>query len=402
MNIVILSSILPYPLNSGGAQAQYNIINELRKQHHITFIFPENANNTRKAMRGLQQRWPDVSIICYSYLKQLLHFRFVKEKAIRAIKLVFCHNNDFLVERTVKPYGYYPTRDFVRFVEQQAKHAGVQLFQIDFFPYLNMIEHLKIDAPKLFIHHEIRFIRNERLLSNVQLNPSQKVSLREQKQQEIANLQHFDHIITLTGEDRKLLIKAGVSRPISVSPAAVDTTPLPYKEWNGVVSCVGGYRHFPNQEGMDWFLQEVSPLLPANVPLHIIGQGWPERYSINNNTELKGFVPSLPSALHGTIMIVPILSGSGMRMKILEAAAMSLPIVTTTIGVEGLSFINEKSCLIADTPHQFAKALMRLFHDASLRQQIGNTARQVYEDNYSVTALAKRRNEIYLSLLPQK
>ena len=94
MNIVIVSILLPYPLNSGGAQAQYNIIDELRKKHNITFIFPENGQNKMSAMKQLQELWPEVSFKPYRYATQLMDLRFFFSKAVRALKLKFIPNNE--------------------------------------------------------------------------------------------------------------------------------------------------------------------------------------------------------------------------------------------------------------------------------------------------------------------
>ena len=109
-----------------------------------------------------------------------------------------------------------------------------------------------------------------------------------------------------------------------------------------------------------------------------------------------GYVEDLSPVLRGSIMIVPILSGSGMRMKILEAAANSVPIITTTVGVEGLDFENEVSCLIADTPQEFAGAIDSLVGDKALCRRLGESANNVYRTKYTAKILAQVRNELYL------
>jgi glycosyltransferase involved in cell wall biosynthesis len=98
-------------------------------------------------------------------------------------------------------------------------------------------------------------------------------------------------------------------------------------------------------------------------------------------------------------MIVPILSGSGMRMKILEAAAMSLPMVTTTVGVEGLDFVDGESCIVADTPEGYAKAIIRLSEDHDFRRMLGENANKVFEQKYSVSKLVENRDRIYNEIM---
>jgi glycosyltransferase involved in cell wall biosynthesis len=98
-------------------------------------------------------------------------------------------------------------------------------------------------------------------------------------------------------------------------------------------------------------------------------------------------------------MIVPLLTGSGMRMKILEAMAMSMPVITTTVGVEGIPLVDGESCLIADTPEAFAQAIKKLSEDAVLRSKLGKAANQVFMDAYSPQQLAKVREKIYYQIV---
>lgn len=112
-----------------------------------------------------------------------------------------------------------------------------------------------------------------------------------------------------------------------------------------------------------------------------------------------GFVPELSAAAYGGILIVPILSGSGMRMKILDGAALSMPLLTTSVGAEGLLFANGSSCLIADTATEFANALTRLISDDTLRKKLADNASDIFKNNYSKEALANKRNNIYNSAI---
>ena len=396
MNITIISNILPYPLVSGGAQAQFNMIDELRKKHRISFIFTEDAKNKISGMRKLQELWPEVTFYPYSYIKQLCNPKFVYEKTRRALQLIFTPKRQtFIVERTLRPYGVEFSKDFIRFVNNVITNEKADIIQIEFFPCLHLINYLSKDTRKIFVHHEIRFVRNRRLLSSLELTEKQKKYEAMIKRQEIDDLNKFDEIITLTDKDKEELKANGVKVPIYSSPAAVNATISPYSEWNGTLSFVGGYAHIPNQEGIDWLIAHVLPLLNnSNLRINIIGKGWPNKYK-TNNINLCGFVPDLSSALKSTIMIVPILTGSGMRMKILEAAAMSLPIITTTVGVEGLYFKHQESCIIADTPEEFVSAIKLLSENPELRKKIGTNACKVYSEKYSKQALAKLRDSIY-------
>ena len=399
MNITIITSVLPYPLNSGGAQAQFNMIDMLRNEHNITLLFIETRSNQRKVLKELSLIWPNVRIISYSYLRQLRNFVFAKDKIARAMQMVFMKNRDkFEIKRAITQYGIYFTNDFVNFICRHIETSKSDIVQVEFYPCMHIVNYLPEKVKKLFIHHEIRFIRNERFLRQFRLTDKETAKKEAMKKQEIDDLNKYDSIVTLTSIDKDILVRNNVSVPIYVSPAAVKTIIRPYEKCNGNVVFVGGYGHLPNKEGIDWFINEVIPKMSVKVSLQIIGSGWPLSYE-SSNVKLLGFVDHLDEAICGSIMIVPILTGSGMRMKILEAAAMGVPFVTTSVGVEGLDFLNDDSCLIADGADAFAHALECLINDNCLCEKLARKASNVYMGKYSVEALSAVRNDIYYNIV---
>lgn len=399
MNILIVSDVLPYPLTTGGAQAQYNMIAYLRKLHHITFLFPENGHNKVKHLKHLKEVWPEVEFRPYRYVDQLTYPKFLLDKTVRALKLLFIpHGRHFLVERALKPYGTYFSKRFVSFVNNAAASCDADVIQVEFFPYLPLVKYLSHPARRIYIQHEIRYVRNERYLKDFNITQEEEALKRAVFEQEIANMNLYDTVVTLTPIDKSILMRDGVVTNVMVSPAAISTQTSPYKEWNGRFAFIGARHHLPNQEGIDWLTRDVSKFLKERIHLDIIGTGWASRYANQTiDVEAKGYVEDLSAEIRGAIMLVPILTGSGMRMKILEGAAMCMPIVTTSVGVEGLSFKHEESCLIADSAEEFAQAIERLKHDKQLRQTLAVNAQHTFIQNYSISALGKIRNDIYIS-----
>lgn len=404
MNIVILTALFPYPLTSGGAQAQYNMIDKLRYNHKITIIFPERKANSLSAMKELQSKWPEVTFYPYKYWRQLLDPCFFVSKIKRAFNLKFRANDDrFKVERLLKPYGMPTDARFKNFINNVILKESADIVQIEFFQLLHHVNMLPVNVKKIFIHHELRYMRNMRLLSGIDLQPNEFKMYNAVKQNEISDLNLYDKVVTLTSVDKDELIKSGVKVPIYVSPAAVNTPVLRYSCWNGNIIFLGGHGHIPNQEGINWFFKFVVPQVDwnkyPNVRIGVVGKGWDESrfHNLPNNVKVDfyGFVEDLSSVMSGAIMIVPILSGSGMRMKILEASALGVPFVTTTVGVEGLDFVDKSSCLIADTSESWAQALENLMSSDKLRSDLAESALKVYNEKYSVEALSKVRESVY-------
>lgn len=324
-------------------------------------------------------------------------------KIERAVKIKMCGNNrNFKVERIIRPYGYDLSQAFISFVNNIVEKQKSDVIQVEFYPYLGLIEFLPRDIKRVFIHHEIRYIRDKRMMNNLSPTQSELKILARLKQEEINLLNKYDIIVTLTDIDKAILSNDGVTTRIVSSPAAVNTEVRQYNGWNKNVVFIGGAGHAPNVEGVKWLCDNVFPNIDwerfKDISIAIIGGGWNEDMFYNipkHNLKVMGFVPDLAAAVYGGILMVPIISGSGMRMKILDGAALSMPIITTSTGVEGLDFMDGESCLIANSGKEFAKGLMKLIRDENLRQQLANNANTVFVEKYSKETLANIRNNIY-------
>ena len=400
-SILIITSFLPYPIHSGGEQAQFNMIEALRKNCKIGIIFPLNRDNRVADVEALSSLWPEVRLFSFPLISQYTHTPFLIQKARRFLYKKLLHKVS-LVKDALDRTDFLTSKAYVDFINKAIAETKPDIIQVEFIQNLNIGGLLPKSLKKIFVHHEIGFVMTDRMLKNVSLTNKQQNKKKQKKRQEIARLNQYDGIITLTETDKDVLEKSGVKPPIYVSPAAVNTREKEYDGWNGLIVFVGGYYHRPNQEGMDWFLREVTPCVDwskyPQTQLKIVGLGWPTSYEGNFNglnVHLTGYVDDLSEHVSRTLMIVPLLTGSGMRMKILDASALSVPFVSTSVGAEGLNFSDGDTCMIADGAIDFAKALEKLMNDHSLREVIARKAHQLFKENYSLESLVERRKEIY-------
>ena len=402
-SILIITSFLPYPIRSGGEQAQYNMIEALRKEYNIGIVFPSNRNNPSKDVEATSSRWPNVRLYPFPLRSQYTHLPFFVQKAKRFLnRYVYLSKKRSIINDAINHTDFLTSQKYQRFIFSAVAEMNPDVIQVEFIQNLNIGRFLPNDIKRIFVHHEIGFVITERLLTDVSLTSKQKKKKEQKKNREIARLNQYDGIITLTETDKVVLEKAGVKPPIYVSPAAVNTKEREYDGWNGQIVFVGGYYHRPNQEGVDWFLREVTPCVDWNkypkTQLKIVGLDWPTSYEENYNgltVHLAGFVDDLSEHLSRSLMIVPLLTGSGMRMKILDAAALSVPFVSTSVGAEGLEFSDGDTCMLADSAIEFAKALEKLMDDYSFRETIARKAHNLFKENYSLESLVERRKEIY-------
>lgn len=270
---------------------------------------------------------------------------------------------------------------------------------------MRIVESLPTNVKTIFIHHELRFIRDELWASTISnLSDKDKNQICINKRDEIRLLNQYGAVVTLSSIDTQKLKCAGVKSPICTSLAIVNDSKQRITQnvtFRKVLSYIGPQLHIPNYEGVMWFLSEcwwkirnVDP----DYTLQIIGN-WNKDtiekiQTTYSGVKCLGFVEDLEQAIVGTTMIVPLHIGSGIRMKILEAARLGVPVVSTTVGVEGLPLKNGKHLFIADNPDLFIEDIFKL-QDSTLRELFINNMHDVISSNYTMQSLRENRVTLY-------
>jgi glycosyltransferase involved in cell wall biosynthesis len=163
----------------------------------------------------------------------------------------------------------------------------------------------------------------------------------------------------------------------------------------------------PNIDGIRWFIDEVYPLIREKRPeivFDVIGARPPQDLVDLNQkgigVNVTGYVEDPnPYLEQAGVMVVPVRAGGGMRVKILNALAQRLPIVSTTIGSEGIAVESGRHLLIADTPQNFAQATLRLLNDPDLANALGRNGRQLVQEVYDYRAACAPLDAIYSSMI---
>ena len=227
------------------------------------------------------------------------------------------------------------------------------------------------------------------------------------KRYEEALCRDFRRVICVSGEDADVLRKRfGLSDVYSVetgvdidyfTPSA--SPPMPRR-----LVFTGSMDWLPNIDAMTWFVEEIFPKVKQAVPeveLAIVGRNpSPEIQRLSEKDPriiVSGKVPDVrPWMAQGEVFIVPIRVGGGTRLKIYEAMAMGLPVISTTIGAEGLNYAHGENILIADRPDDFADTVVGLLEDSERRRGLGKAARDFVVKNYSWPRIADQFLQIAL------
>jgi len=172
---------------------------------------------------------------------------------------------------------------------------------------------------------------------------------------------------------------------------------------------LGSFRHLPNLEALDWFTRKVLPRVLEQSPearLVIVGADPPPKHSLpdfGDRIELRGFVEDVREPLSRyAVFVCPILSGSGMRVKLLEAFAAGIPVVSTKLGAEGLTDKDGEVCALADSPEEFAEKIMQLFGDQAKAAELATRARERVVATRDMAVLTRRLLDSYRTALREK
>ncbi len=202
-------------------------------------------------------------------------------------------------------------------------------------------------------------------------------------------LNEFDVLTTVTKEDAQHLKNLSCIKPIFASPVGVEAeAKVEAKIEKGVIGFLGSLEWLPNQEGVEWFAENVWQLIKNNAAIkrcEIAGRNMPAGFRRFNDEKLKmiGEVDNARQFIENKqLMIVPLLSGSGIRVKILEAMALGKTIVCTQLARQGIEAENGVHLLQADSPRAFADAILKCLNDENLCKQIGENARKLVEEKY--------------------
>ncbi|MCI0617525.1 glycosyltransferase, partial [bacterium] len=241
---------------------------------------------------------------------------------------------------------------------------------------------------------DVHFLREQRK-ANLYASDHLQQTATQIKELELKMCREADALIAVTEEDASVLRNAlDIEKPVFVIPNIhpVQKSPVPFEDRKGLLF-VGNFVHPPNPDAMFYFCSQILPLILKELPdlyLYIVGgYSLPLLQSLRSERViLTGYVPSTKPFLdHCRLSISPLRYGAGMKGKIGEALARGLPVISTSVGAEGFQFQNEIQALIADTPKDFANAVIQAYSDKTLWNRLSTNGLRLIEDRFSPDAV---------------
>jgi len=397
MNILILSNKLPYPPKDGGSIATLNLARGLSKLNNKIFIL---ALNTSKHYYNINN--------IPSELKKELTFKDVKiNTRINLIKLIL--NLLF----SVKPYiaSRFYSKKFKIALKQiliNNKYDIVQIEGLYMCRYIAIIR--KNSTAKIsYRAHNLEdkiwegIAKNTTsYIKNLYINNLVKRIRRFDK----FYINKYDFLIPITQNDANTYVYYGTKCPIHVCPAGFDfekTNKYKSNNQDNSIFFIGALDWLPNQEGLMWFLDKVWSKISNSddIKFYIAGRNATNKFIKSIQKYKVYFLGEVDDAYEfmssKTIMIVPLFSGSGMRVKIIEGMAMGKVIISTSLGAEGINYTNKKNIYVTDSANEFIEIIKLLAGNSKLVQKISKNSHEYVRNNFNNEMLAHTLNNFYIS-----
>jgi sugar transferase (PEP-CTERM/EpsH1 system associated) len=390
LRILWLKTELLHPVDKGGKIRTYQMLKELRREHHVTYLTLDDGTASEDARERAAEYCHELVTIPHR----------VREKFSAGFYAELARNLLSRLPYAIKKYESAPMR---REIERRARSSGeFDVVICDFLtPFVNLPRNLSC-ATVLFQHNVEAMIWKRHY--EVQSNPVKKAYLYDQWRKmrgfEREASRRFDWVVAVSREDRELMTSEYRLENVSDVPTGVDTDffrprGMEKAEAHTLVF-TGSMDWLPNEDAIRYFTSAIWPLVKRDVPdakLIVVGRnpfsGLVELSKSDPSIQITGRVEDVrPFMERAAAYIVPIRIGGGTRLKIYEAMAMEKPIISTTIGAEGLPVENGVELLLADTPESFARETVRVLKDENYAKTLGVQAAQRVRESFGWNKVA--------------
>lgn len=405
MKILQLVNRIPYPLNDGGNLAV----------HFYTEGFLKAGVQLSMLAMNTTRHWVNESELPPIF-KQLSYFETVKVdnriKPAAAFLNLFSHQS-YNIERFI-------SKNFKQTLIKVLSGVDFDIIQLEglyLAPYISIIRE-NSKACIVLRQHNAEFLIWERLANqepNFLKKQYLKLLTKRLKSFERKVLNEVDFLLAISKADAEIFKSLGANKPLFVQSFGLDISKIPFvPAFRESISIyhLGAMDWLPNQEAIRFFIRQVMPLVTAvhpDIKFHIAGRKMPEDFLQfqSKNIIIHGEVPDADEfEKDKSILVVPLLSGGGVRIKIFRAMAMGKAVVATSVGLEGIEIINETEAFIADTAQEMAAKIISLIQHPAKIEAMGNAARsymaQYHDQQKMIGALLDKYDEIIKHQAPTK
>jgi glycosyltransferase involved in cell wall biosynthesis len=392
MKILMLTPYFPYPPHSGGQTRSYNLIKNLGEKHEITLFSLIKDESERKYIGELQK-----------YCKKVRIFsRPPKPWTVKNVFRTAFSNYPFLVIRNF-------TDEEKKAVWEELKDEQYDLIHAENFYTMPYIPETKI--PVVFVEQTIFYRVYQHYVETLPwylcwLKPILMIDIRKLKYWENRFLKDAHFTAAVSEEDRQHIQELTGRKKIYIVPNGVDFEQFSarrYKRSKTPIALFGlaDFHWIQNKEGVEVLMESVWPQIKkevVNAKLWIAGKIAPQvlsQYLGEKDVLIEEVKDSREAYQKAWILVAPMKSGGGSRTKFFEAMASGLPIITTSLGVEGIVAENNREVVIRDDLEELAKEAIKLLQNKKLREAIGKKGQELVKREYAWRSSAEQLDKLY-------
>ena len=405
MHILQLLPRVPFPLHTGGAIAMHDVAAGLLQAGHRVTMLAINTPKHHQPANALDHLGPNFRLVTVDVDTDI--------SAGKALKNWLFSRQPYNVERFISPA-------FGEKLLELLRPDDVDVVQMEgtfvawYAEFLGRQHREGFRVPPLVLRaHNVEYTIWQMLAAR-ESNPLKRFFLTTMAARlekfERRHLPQFDAVAAITEDDARRLRALGCPEPVEFIPAGVELARFEASPALTVrprtLFMIGSLNWLPNLEALEWLLREVWPTFHAEVPdveLHVAGSGTPAALLAprTDNVFVHGFVASAPAFMQQyELMLVPLLSGGGMRIKIIEGMALGKPVLSTRLGAEGIAVRDGHDILLRDSAAAWLEALRAWARGEVPVAQIGAAAARTAADLYDNRRVTQRFLDLYERLAP--
>ncbi len=392
MRILWLKTELLHPVDKGGRIRTYEMLRALARDHEITYLCLDDGTAA-----------PDAAERAYEYAHDVVTVPF--QVATRGTPRFFAELARNVASSLPYALARYRSAAFQRELVRLATPDRCDVVVCDFLaPAVNLPASLPV--PVVLFQHNVEaeiWRRHAEVRTGTLAGRYFAEQWRRMRRYERDVCRRVEHVVAVSVQDREHFEREYGAERVSDVPTGVDVDyfrPSGTEQRRpGNLVFTGSMDWMPNEDGIRWFVEHVLPLIHAEAPgttLTVVGRNPPASIRALGERdpeaiEVTGRVPDVrPYLERGAVFVVPLRVGGGTRLKIYEGMAMELPVVSTTIGAEGLPVRDGEHICLGDDPESFARLCVSLLRDRNGARQLGQTAAGYVRTNFGWDAVAQR------------
>ncbi len=400
MNILLVSSYLPFPLFSGGHIRLYNLLKHLSRKHSITLVCEKRSYQGEKEIAEVKK-----------FCKKIIAVNRKKQWSIKNILKTGLSFSSFLITG-------HTTSDMKKEIKRELIESQFDLIHAETSYIMQNIP--PTDIPLVLVEHNVEYLFYKRFADSapLPLRPLLYIDILKLKYWEENMWRRAAKLVAVSEIEKKIMEKIRedvvvVSNGVDITKFKMKNEKLKITEGEKRILFIGEFKWLQNKDAIEFILKEIWPRLKAEfippmndkgIKLWVVGRSIPDSVKELSSDKDVMFDENAPKETEGifkksNLLLAPIRVGGGTSFKILEAMASGVPVITTFLG-NAIDAKEDSEIVVAKTAEDFVQGIKELLENKEFYEKISTNARKLVEEKYNWKKISQDLNSVYESVVP--